>query len=107
MRGALPLLSLLAIALLPTTVWADPYGDTIKLFKQAGESAAFFENSYGYAVFPTIGKGGFVVGGAYGKGQVYERGKHVGDTAVAKLSIGLQAGGEAYSQIIFFEDKRA
>ena len=61
------------------TTRADDYSDTLALFKNAGESAAFFDNSYGYAVFPTIGKGGLVVGGAHGNGRVYERGKYVGD----------------------------
>jgi lipid-binding SYLF domain-containing protein len=85
---------------------ADDYSDTIALFKNAGESAAFF-NDYGYAVFPTIGKGGLVVGGAHGKGRVYEHGKYVGDTSMTQLSVGLQAGGQAYSMIIFFQDERA
>jgi lipid-binding SYLF domain-containing protein len=86
---------------------ADKYSDTISLFKDAGQSAAFFGKSYGYAVFPTIGKGGFVVGGAHGDGRVYQRGNYVGDTAVTQLSVGFQAGGQAYSQIVFFEDERA
>jgi len=86
---------------------ADSYSDTISLFKNAGESAAFFDNCYGYAVFPTVGKGGLVVGGAHGDGRVYEHGKYVGDTSMTQLSIGFQAGGQAYSQIVFFEDKRA
>jgi len=87
--------------------WADPYVDTMGLFKDAGQSRTFFANCYGYAVFPTIGKGGLVVGGAYGKGRVYVHGKYVADTSVKQVSVGLQAGGQAYSQIIFFEDKRA
>jgi lipid-binding SYLF domain-containing protein len=95
------------LALATRTALADSYSDTIRLFKNAGESAAFFSNSYGYAVFPTIGKGGFVVGGAHGSGRVYRHGKHVGNTTVTQLSVGLQAGGEAYSQIMFFEDERA
>jgi lipid-binding SYLF domain-containing protein len=89
------------------TAWADNYSDTITLFKHAGESAAFFGNSYGYAVFPTIGKGGLIVGGAHGGGHVYEHGKHVGNATVTQVSVGLQAGGQAYSQIVFFEDERA
>jgi lipid-binding SYLF domain-containing protein len=89
------------------SAWADKYDDTVKLFKDAGKSAAFFNNCYGYAVFPTIGKGGLVVGGAHGDGRVYEQGKHVGDTSVTQLSVGFQAGGQAYSQIIFFQDERA
>jgi lipid-binding SYLF domain-containing protein len=107
MRKALLNLSVLALMLFATRALADPYADTIKLFKNAGESAEFFKNSYGYAVFPTIGKGGFVVGGAHGKGQVYERGKYVGDTALTNISVGMQAGGQAYSQIVFFQDRRA
>ncbi len=94
-----------------SSTWAEDeeakYADTIKVFKNAGESGSFFSKSYGYAVFPTIGKAGFVVGGAYGDGRVYERGKHVGDTSVTQLSVGFQLGGQAYSQIVFFEDKRA
>jgi lipid-binding SYLF domain-containing protein len=86
---------------------ADEYTDTIGLFKNAGKSSAYFQHSYGYAVFPTIGKGGFVVGGAHGNGHVYKHGAYVGDTSVTQLSVGLQAGGQAYSQIVFFEDQRA
>ena len=94
-------------AMLPAAVSADEYQDTIAVFKNAGASEKFFGNSYGYAVFPTIGKGGVGIGGAYGTGQVYTRGKHVGNTRMTQVSFGLQLGGEAYSQIIFFQDKRA
>jgi lipid-binding SYLF domain-containing protein len=86
---------------------ADNYSDTIALFKNAGDSAGYFSRSYGYAVFPTIGEGGFILGAAHGKGRVYVNGGLVGDTSMTQLSAGFQAGGKAYSQIIFFEDKRA
>jgi lipid-binding SYLF domain-containing protein len=86
---------------------ADEYTDTIALFKNAGQSAWFFQHSYGYAVFPTIGKGGLVVGGAHGNGRVYRHGAYVGDTSMTQVSVGFQAGGQAYSQIIFFEDERS
>ena len=86
---------------------ADDYDDTIAVFKKAGESGSFFNNSYGYAVFPTIGKGGLGVGAAHGTGRVYEQGKHVGEVKMNQISVGLQAGGQAFSQIIFFEDKRS
>jgi len=86
---------------------ADKYSDTISLFKNAGQSASFFGNSYGYAVFPTIGKAGLGIGGAYGEGRVYEKGKYVGDVKMTQLSIGWQAGGEGYSEMIFFQDKRS
>ena len=90
-----------------SNVMADEYQETIEVFKNAGESAGYFNNSYGYAVFPTIGKGGIGVGGAYGTGRVYENGSYVGDTEVAQVTLGLQLGGQAFSQIIFFRDKRA
>ena len=83
------------------------YAETIKIFEDAGESGSFFGNSYGYAVFPTIGKAGFIVGGAHGKGRVYAQGVHVGNTSVTQLSVGFQAGAQGYSQIVFFEDQRA
>jgi lipid-binding SYLF domain-containing protein len=86
---------------------ASNYHDTISLFKNAGESAEFFSSSYAYAVFPTIGEGAIGVGGAHGKGHVYVHGKWVGDVTMNQVSVGLQAGGKAFSQIIFFEDKRA
>jgi lipid-binding SYLF domain-containing protein len=86
---------------------ADNYSDTIALFKNAGDSAGYFSRSYGYAVFPTIGEGGFILGAAHGKGRVYVNGQIAGDTSMTQLSAGFQAGGKAYSQIIFFEDKRA
>jgi lipid-binding SYLF domain-containing protein len=89
------------------TARADSYSDTIKLFKNAGDSATFFPKSYAYAVFPTVGEAGFIVGGAHGKGRVYVHDKLVGDTTMSQVSAGFQAGGKAFSQIIFFEDKRA
>jgi lipid-binding SYLF domain-containing protein len=85
----------------------DKYEETIELFKDAGESASFFGNSYGYAVFPTIGKAGIGIGGARGDGRVYAQGKHIGDSTMTQLSIGFQLGGQAFSQIIFFQDERA
>jgi lipid-binding SYLF domain-containing protein len=89
------------------SAFADDYADTIKVFRDAGQSGEFFSKSYGYAVFPTIGKGGIGIGGAHGSGRVYKKGAHVGDTKMTQLTVGLQLGGQAYSQIIFFEDQRA
>ena len=85
----------------------EDYSKTIAVFKDSPAVAKFFQNSYGYAVFPKIGKGGFVVGGSYGKGQVYRGGKVTGKTSVIEGSIGFQLGGEAFSEIIFFQDERA
>ena len=103
-RSVLALVAMLAIT---SVAFANKYVDTIELFKKAGESANFFSSAYGYAVFPTIGKGGLIVGGAHGSGHVYEKGKYIGNTSVTQISVGFQAGGQAYSQIVFFEDKRA
>jgi len=102
-----PLLMTLAMLVPAEAALADDYSETIELFRNAGASAAFFNNSYAYAVFPIIGKAGLVVGGAHGTGRVYEHGKYVGDTSMTQVSVGFQAGGQAYSQIILFRDKRA
>src|ERR1041384_6309372 len=86
---------------------ADDYSETIAAFRKASESKSYFASSHGYAVFPTIGKGGAVVGAAYGKGRVYERGRYIGDVSMTQLSVGAQLGGQAFSEMIFFQDKRA
>ncbi len=86
---------------------AGSYAGTIAVFKNAGASAAFFGKSYAYAVFPTVGSGALGVGGAYGKGRVFVHGVYTGNATLGQVSVGFQAGGKAYSQIIFFEDKRA
>ena len=93
-------------ALVASSAWADDYADTIEVFRSAlgGE---FFDDSYGYAVFPKIGKGGIGIGGAHGKGRVYVGGEHSGDTKMTQVTVGFQLGGQVFSQIIFFQDKRA
>jgi lipid-binding SYLF domain-containing protein len=85
----------------------DPYAETIAVFRAAGESGRLFDTAYGYAVFPTIGKGGMVVGGAHGKGRVYVGGAQVGNTSVTQLTVGFQLGGQAFSEIVFFQDEAA
>lgn len=96
----------LALSLGTGVAYASKYDETIELFKHAGDSALFFNDCYAYAVFPTIGAGGLIVGGARGTGHVYVHDRLVGDATMTQLSIGLQAGGQAYSEIIFFQDKR-
>jgi len=86
---------------------AEEYSKTIETFKKSSAVQPFFKNAYGYAVFPTVGKGGFLIGGAYGSGQVYRQGKVTGTTKLFKGTIGFQLGGQAFSEIIFFKDKRA
>ena len=100
-------LAALAGLLLGSTAWSDGYDDSRQVFQGAGASSSLFDSAYGYALFPTIGKGGIGIGGAGGKGRVYVGGEHMADTSVAQVTVGLQFGGQAYSMIIFFEDERA
>ena len=81
---------------------------TLAHFKNKDSSLNnFFSQAYGYAVFPTIGKAGFIVGGAHGDGMVYKKGAISGSTQMTQVSVGWQIGAEAYSEIIFFEDAAA
>ncbi|HSB96279.1 MAG TPA: lipid-binding SYLF domain-containing protein [Spongiibacteraceae bacterium] len=86
---------------------ADEYSDATANFRQAPTTQPFFQNAYGYAIFPTVGKGGFVVGGAYGEGRVFRGGAQIGDVSLLQVNIGWQLGGQTYSEIIFFQDKKA
>lgn len=86
----------------------DKVAETIATFKRKDpDMKAFFNKAYGYAVFPTVGKGGIGIGGAYGKGEVYRKGKLIGTSSLKQVSIGFQFGGQAYSEIIFFKNKKA
>jgi lipid-binding SYLF domain-containing protein len=107
MRRLLPVALSFVALLVSSVVRADNYTDAIETFKRAGESARFFHDSYAYAVFPNVGEGGFVVGGTLGKGRVYVHGRWVGDSTMGGVTVGFQAGGKVYSEIIFFQDKRA
>ncbi|HEX9710899.1 MAG TPA: YSC84-related protein [Candidatus Thermoplasmatota archaeon] len=68
---------------------------------------AFLDKAYGYAIFPSVGKGAVGVGGAYGKGEVYERGRKIGYCDLSQATIGLQLGGQEYTEVIAFQDKVA
>jgi len=85
----------------------DAYDRTITLFRDSDVVKPFFKNSYGYAVFPLIGKAGVGIGGSAGKGQVYKNHRKTGTSTLLKLSIGFQLGGQVFSEIIFFQDERA
>lgn len=107
-RSILPGLILAGLlALLPLKAAADNYSEAANAFRATDAAAPFFARSYGYAVFPTVGKGGFILAGGYGRGRVFVAGDPVGDTTVTQASVGFQVGGQAYTQIIFFEDERA
>jgi lipid-binding SYLF domain-containing protein len=101
------LITVMVVLSLSTPALADKFTDTIDIFKKSEAVQLFFKSAYGYAVFPTVGKAGIGIGGAYGKGQVYRSGKVTGEAKLFKATIGFQLGGQAFSEIIFFEDKRA
>jgi hypothetical protein len=67
----------------------------------------FLKKAYGYAVFPSVGKAALVVGGAYGKGLVFERGKMVGYATMSQLTLGVQLGGDTFSEVLAFESKES
>ncbi len=69
--------------------------------------SSLFESSYGYVIFPNVGKGAIGVGGAAGNGIVYEGGKMIGKAKMKQVSVGFQFGGQAYREVIFFESKAA
>ena len=101
--------TVLATLLFLCSSWAqaNSYADAIRSFSNAGESAEYFQSAYGYAVFPSIGKGGLGIGGAYGEGRVFVDARHVGNATMTQLTVGYQAGGQVFSQIIFFEHEQA
>ena len=68
---------------------------------------ALLQQGYGYALFPHVDKGGLGVGGAYGRGMVYERGQHIGYSDLTQGSVGIQAGGQTFSELLVFETKAA
>lgn len=86
---------------------AEADKEALKALLASDVVSKYHKSAYGYAIFPTIGKGGFGIGGAHGSGRVYAGGKKTGDVSMTQVSFGLQAGGQAYRQVIYFEDKRA
>ncbi len=98
---------LLQLVCLPKTEAAASLAEcraTLDKFRQLGNVPEMMAESYGYAVLPTIGKGGFGIGGAGGTGCVFRHGKHTGKVSMGQITIGWQLGGQAYSQIILFKN---
>ncbi len=82
--------------------------ETVAAFKKKDPGIqTFFNSAYGYAVFPSVGKGGMLIGGAYGTGKVFRQGQIIGSTSIIQGTIGFQLGGQVYSEIVFFKDKPA
>jgi Uncharacterized conserved protein len=84
-------------------IMADAVTAKAKLLEADSGLEQFFNKSAGYVIFPNVGKGGFIIGGASGNGVVYENGDAIGMADLKKLNIGLQAGGQAIIEVIFFE----
>jgi len=83
-------------------------GQAIQNFKATDPGLTrFFENSAGYAILPSVGEGGLIIGGQRGDGLVYQKGKVIGKVTMTEVSIGAQAGGGKFSEVIFFETNAA
>jgi lipid-binding SYLF domain-containing protein len=85
---------------------ADAGSAKAEFLKADPKMNSLFAKAYGYAIFPNIGKGGIGIGGATGNGVAYEKGKMIGMARKTQVSIGLQWGGQAYREVIFFESKK-
>ena len=106
-RGILTLIASLLMLIGTSTFAAATVQDCQKAmskFKDLGNVSEMLGQSYGYAVLPTIGKGGMGVGGAGGSGCVFAGGKHVGNVSMGQITIGWQLGGQAYSELILFKN---
>jgi lipid-binding SYLF domain-containing protein len=110
-RVPMALAGALLLATAGPAVAGDPVKEaqeTIAAFKKADPSMAkLFGGAAGYAVFSTIGKGAIGIGGAGGAGVLFEKGAAVGRTKMTQVTIGLQLGGQSYSEVIFFETSAA
>lgn len=110
--GVASLAMLLLSSTIPASVFAQDAKDLEhcqetkrEFIKTDGLMKSLFNDSYAYVIFPSIGKGAMGVGGATGNGIVYEKGKPIGKVNMTQLTIGLQAGGKIYREVIFFENE--
>jgi len=104
------MMSLLVMSCIASKAYADEVSDadqTISLFKKTDpDLARFFKTSVGYAVFPSVAKGGLGLGGAHGSGVLYEGGEPVGGASLTQITVGAQVGGQEYAEIIFFQTEK-
>ncbi len=105
--GILAAAAMLFTANAPMAQQVRDMSETVELFRSIDDVAPYFEASYGYAVWPRIARGGLGIGAATGRGQVYVNGQMMGFSRLTDITIGLQAGGQAYRQIIFFQNREA
>jgi lipid-binding SYLF domain-containing protein len=111
LKGAIGLLFLMNFSATALAGWdpnkANEVQEAIAAFKATDpELNIFFDKAHGYAVFPSVGKAGMGIGGAYGKGVVYAKGEEIGSTTLKQISMGFEFGGENYREIIFFQDEK-
>lgn len=86
----------------------NDYTEAIQAFKKKVTGIEkFFGDAYGYAIYPSVGKGALIVGGAHGNGRVYVNDEIIGTSELIQASVGFQIGGEAFREIVFFKDKNA
>lgn len=97
----------LGCASVPNRPPAGTPDELVDFYEADPSLRGFLSRSYGYAIFPSVGKAGFGVGGAYGKGWVYEQGRFVGTSELVQVTIGFQIGGKGYSELIVFENERS
>ena len=116
-KNSMMILAFVAALVLPATLMAQD-DDQQKIINDSEEAKSqfiksdglmknLFDNSYGYVIFPNVGKGAIGVGGAAGNGIVYEKGKMIGKAKMKQVSVGFQFGGQAYREVIFFENQAA
>ena len=107
LRWGLLLLVCLLMPLTGSAQLVHDYSKAKNAFRSAPEVRWFFDNAYGYALFPVVGKAALIFGGAYGEGQVYRNGQVTGTVNLIHGSVGFQWGGQAFSEIIFFQNQWA
>lgn len=106
--AALLIASAMSVPAAEQTKLDQNVADTIQLFKNSDSNMEkLFQSAVGYAVFPEIGKTGIGIGGAEGRGQLFENGQLTGKTKMKQLTLGPQLGGQKYAEVIFFETDEA
>ncbi|HTC23244.1 MAG TPA: YSC84-related protein [Gemmatimonadales bacterium] len=103
----IPMLPLISLVVSLVASDSDAQAVIAKFKEKDPNLKKVFAEAYGYVVFPTVGKGGIGIGGARGKGYVYEHGELIGRSTLTQVTIGLQLGGQVYSEVVFVRDKDA
>jgi lipid-binding SYLF domain-containing protein len=107
MRALVIAAALLAASNVALAQDVEDQKETIELFRSIPQVAPYFQSAYAYAVWDRIGRGGLGIGGARGRGQVYLGGKVTGFSTLTDITFGAQAGGQAYRQVVFFQNQAA